>query len=283
MQGNNAQLAGRVCLVTGATGGIGLEIARGLAGRGATVLCVGRDQARGEAVAASLADAGGSGVYLRADLSIQADIRALADTVAARWPRLDVLVNNAGGMFGKRTLSADDIEMTFALNHLGYVLLTELLLLALRAADRGRIVNVASTAHRGARLDFDNLQGERHYDGLAAYRLSKLGNILFTYALAKRLDGTGVTVNALHPGFCATDIGIRNRWTPSLVWRLLCLAAISAEEGAQTGVYLASSPEVADVSGQYFIKCRPERSSPQSYDEAAGDRLMALSAGLTGI
>jgi len=282
MQGNKAQLAGKVCLVSGATGGIGLETARGLAARGATVLCIGRDRARGETVAASLADVGGSGVYLPADLSNQADIRTLAKTVTDSWPRLDVLVNNAGGMFGRRTLSADGIEMTFALNHLGYVLLTELLLPASKAAGRGRIVNVASTAYRGARLDFDNLQGERRYDGLGAYRLSKLCNILFTYALAKRLVGTGVTVNALHPGFCATDIGVRNRWTPGLVWRLLCLTAISAEEGAQTSIHLAAAPEVADVTGKYFVKCRPERSSPESYDEDAAERLMAVSTRLIG-
>ncbi|MBL8660625.1 MAG: SDR family oxidoreductase [Rhodospirillales bacterium] len=275
---------GRICLVTGGTGGIGLVTARELARLGADVVVVGRDRALGEAVSADLAGLGGGAVtFIRADLSSQSEIRSLAATLGDRFGRLDVLVNNAGAMFGKRTLSADGIEMTFALNHLAYVLLSVTVLPLLRAAGRARIVNVASEAHRGIALPFDNLQGVRGYGGWPAYKRSKLANLMFTYELARRLDDGAITVNALHPGFVATEIGARNKLVPNLLWRLASLAAIRPDEGARTSIYLASSPEVAAAHGQYFIKCAPAESSPQSLDRAAAERLWTISEELCGI
>lgn len=275
---------GKACLITGGTGGIGLVTARELARRGANVMIVGRDRGRGEEAAAEMTRAGAAGgvEFLAADLSRQSEVRRLAKSVADRFGRLDVLVNNAGGMFRKRTLSADGIEMTFALNHLAYFLLSHLLLPVLRAAGQARIVNVASEAHRGVALDFDNLQGERRYSGWSQYKRSKLANLLFTYELARRIDGGPVSVNALHPGFVATDIGVRNRLLPAWAWRLASIAAISPEEGARTSIYLAGSSEVAGVHGKYFVKCQPAESSPQSRDRAAAKRLWAVSDALAG-
>lgn len=278
---------GKICLVTGGTGGIGLVTARELARLGADVVIVGRNRKRGEAAAADVIDAtgGGSGTvtFLPADLSKQREIRSLAKAVGDRYGRLDVLLNNAGAMFGKRTLSEDGIEMTFALNHLGYVLMTETMMPWLRAAGRARIVNVASEAHRGVSLPFDNLQGERGYGGWRAYKRSKLANLLFTYELARRLDGGAITVNALHPGFVRTGIGVSNGLLPNLLWRLVSLAAIRPDEGARTSIHLASSAEVAGAHGQYFIKCAPAESSAQSHDRAAAQRLWAVSETLCGL
>lgn len=201
-------MAGKICVVTGGTAGIGLVTARELARRGADVTLVGRDPHRGElAVAAMRAVADGSAVdFIAADLSEQEQIRAFVGTFCDRRPRLDLLVNNAGGLFGSRRTTADGIERTLALNHLGYFLTTLLLLPWLQAAGSSRIVVVASEAHRDARLDFDDLQGEHRYNRWTAYRRSKLANLLFTYELARRLAGRGITANALHPGFVATDI-----------------------------------------------------------------------------
>lgn len=276
-------MAGKVCLITGGTGGIGFVAARELARVGAAITIVGRDRKRGEAAAAAInAAAHRDDVrYLVADLSDQSQIRALAATVLADTPRLDVLVNNAGGLFGKRQLSADGLEMTFALNHLNYFLLSHLLLPALEAAAPARIVNVASAAHKKVTIDFDDLQGEQKYDRWLAYKRSKLANIMFTYEMARRIDGSGVTVNALHPGFVATDIGVRHGFVPGFLWWLGKLTAISPEEGAKTTIYLASSPEVANSTGHYFSRCRPKRSSDASYDRAASERLWDVSANLT--
>jgi NAD(P)-dependent dehydrogenase (short-subunit alcohol dehydrogenase family) len=276
---------GKICLVTGGTAGIGLVTARGLAERGARVIVVGRDRRRGETAIAALAEGcpGAAVEFVAADLSDQGEIRRLAGDVHARVPRLDVLVNNAGAMFGRRLASADGIEMTFALNHLGYFLLTHELLPALRSAPAARIVNVASRAHRGVALHFDDLQHERRYDGWTTYKRSKLANLLFTYELARRLEGTGVTANALHPGFVATDIGVANGLLAGIVWRTVALAAIPPDAGAKTSIHLASASEVDGVSGQYFVKGRPERSSDVSYDREAATRLWDISANLTGI
>lgn len=277
-----AAMTGKACLVSGGTGGIGFVTARELARQGASVTIVGRDQTRGEsAVAAIRANVPGSQVrYLRADLSDQSQVHALAERVLADTPRLDVLINNAGGLFGKRRLSADGLEMTFALNHLSYFLLTHLLLPALRAAAPARIVNVASAAHKKVTLNFDDLQSEERYDRWLAYKRSKLCNIMFTYQMAERLAGEGVTINALHPGFVATDIGIRNSFLPGILWRIGTLRAISPEEGAKTSIYLAASPEVAGISGLYYSRCRPKRSSEASYDRTASQRLWDVSVNL---
>jgi retinol dehydrogenase-12 len=278
-------MSGKICLVTGGTGGIGLITARELARRGADVMIVGRDRNRGETAAADIAKLGGCGsvFFAPVDLSSQGQIRSLAKIVADRYGRLDVLINNAGAMFGRRTLSEDGIEMTYALNHLAYFLLTQTMLPLLRAAGRARIVNVASEAHRGVALEFDNLQGERRYGGWRAYKRSKLANLLFTYELARRTGEAAITVNALHPGFVATGIGVRNRLVPRLLWRLAALAAIKPEEGAQTSVYLASSSDVACAQGRYFIKCERAVSSAESHDCAAAARLWAVSEELCGM
>jgi len=277
-------MAGKICVVTGGTAGIGLVTARELVRRGGDVTLVGRDARRGEAAVAAIRAAAGDGAvdFIAADLSEQEQIRGFVRTFCDRRPRLDLLVNNAGGLFGSRQTTADGIERTFALNHLGYFLTTLLLLPWLQAAGSARIVVVASEAHRSARLDFDDLQGEHRYNRWAAYRRSKLANLLFTYELARRLTGRGITANALHPGFVATDIGTRHRFVPKLLWRIGTLAAISPEEGARTSLHLACAPEVADVSGGYFIKCARVRSSAASCERQAAERLWDISLNLTG-
>jgi retinol dehydrogenase-12 len=277
-------LEGKRCLVTGGTSGIGLVTARRLAEMGGEVLIVGRDEARGAAALALIGQGAGPGraEFLQADLSDQDQLRRLAQTVLARWPRLDVLVNNAGGMFGRRQLSAQGLEMTFALNHMSYFLLTLLLLPALQAAAPARIVNVSSAAHQGVRLDFDDLQAERRYSRMGAYRRSKLANLLFTRELARRLDPGSVTVNALHPGFVATDLGTRNAFLPQFLWKLSTRFAITPERGADTPVYLASTPEAAGLHGEYFQRCRPVPPSAAAQDAVAAARLWEESLSLSG-
>jgi NAD(P)-dependent dehydrogenase (short-subunit alcohol dehydrogenase family) len=278
-------MGGRVCVVTGATRGIGRVTALELARRGAAIVALGRDRTRGDALLADIRRLPGrpEAEFVAADLSSREGCLAAAEAVLAGHPRVDVLINNAGAMYGDRRLTADRLEMTFALNHLGYFRLTRLLLPALQAAAPARIVNVASNAHRGVQLDFDDLQSERRYRGFAVYKRSKLANLYFTYALARRLAGSGITVNALHPGFVATEIGVSNRYAPKLIWRLACLKAIGVEEGAETSVHLASAPAVADVSGKYFVQCREAVSSPASHDRDAEARLWQTSEELAGV
>jgi NAD(P)-dependent dehydrogenase (short-subunit alcohol dehydrogenase family) len=281
---NSANLMqGKVCMVTGATSGIGLVTARALARQGATLIVVGRNPERGAATLSRIQqETGNSAVELMlADLSAQAQVRQLASEVQRRFAHLDVLINNAGALFTRRQLSTDGIEMTFALNHLAYFLLTNLLLDSLKASATARIVNVSSEAHRDARLDFADLQGQHRYSGWRAYARSKLANILFTYELARRLEGTSVVANALHPGFVATNFGRNNRGITAMFLRIAQLAAISPEKGAQTIIYLATSPEVKGITGGYFVKQKAERSSQVSYDRAAAERLWQVSAELT--
>ncbi len=273
------EMQGKTCLVTGATLGIGKETALGLARKGAQVVIVGRDEARTRETAAWIAKESGNARidFLVADLSSQAEVRHLAAEFKGKYARLDVLLNNAGAIFTRRETTIDGYERTWALNHLAEFLLTSLLLEMLQASAPARIVNVASAAHTSGKIDFDNLQGEEKYSGIGAYSQSKLANILFTYALARRLSGKGVTANCLHPGVVATGFGHN---TPGLVNTLLSLARpflITPEKGAMTSIYLASSPEVADVSGKYFAKCKPIASSKLSYDEALQEKLWAVS------
>jgi NAD(P)-dependent dehydrogenase (short-subunit alcohol dehydrogenase family) len=280
---NAAAVRGKVCLVTGATSGIGLVAAGELARRGARVVLAGRSPARCAAAVEQVRRQAGSGDVeaLLADLSSQGQVRELARQFRDRHARLDVLVNNAGGLWLERRLTADGLEMTFAVNHLAYFLLTHLLLDTLKASAPARVVNVSSEAHRGAALNFDDLQGERRYGGWRAYCRSKLMNLLFTYELARRLEGTGVTANALHPGWVATRFAGDNGWRGRL-WQFAARwLAISPEAGAQTILYLATSPEVAGVSGRYFVRERAVPSSPASYDEAAARRLWQVSLELT--
>jgi NAD(P)-dependent dehydrogenase (short-subunit alcohol dehydrogenase family) len=273
-------------MITGANAGIGKITALELAKQGAQVVMVARSQARGaEAQADVIAASGNRDVHLlQADLSSKAEIRKLAAQFKRDFTRLDVLVNNAGAFFNRRQLSVDGFEMTFALNHLGYFLLTHLLLDALQASAPARIVNVSSDAHRGAKIDFDDLQAERGYAGFRVYGISKLANVLFTYELARRLAGTGVTANALHPGFVATNFGRNNGFVVDKLFGLLGrFFAKSPQEGAETSIYLAASPEVAGVTGQYFVDKKAVKSSPASYDADAARRLWEISEELVGL
>jgi retinol dehydrogenase 12 len=285
MPADDHSLSGKVCLVTGATSGIGAVTARELARRGASVVIVGRSPSKCEATVRGIREQTGSAAVesLVADLSAQAEVRRLAREFRQRQPRLDVLINNAGAVFLQRRESVDGIEMTFALNHLAYFLLTNLLLDLLTASTPARVINVSSAAYEGMTLDFDDLQEGRRYRGFRAYSRSKLANLLFTFELARRLEGTGVTVNALHPGFVATNFFAGNGPVGWLMRRSAGLFAIGPEEGARTTLYLASAPEVEGITGRYFVKGRPVASSPASRDPAAALRLWQVSEEMTGL
>jgi NAD(P)-dependent dehydrogenase (short-subunit alcohol dehydrogenase family) len=275
----------KVCLITGATSGIGKATAMGLASMGASVVMVGRDRGRGEAALAEVKEgsANASVDLLLADLSSQEDIRRLAGEFKEAHPRLDVLINNAGVIRSKRVASADGIEMTFAVNHLAHFLLTNLLLDLLKATAPSRIVNVSSGEQRNGTIDFDDLQGEKGYKGAKAYSQSKLATVLFTYELARRLEGTGVTANCLHPGVVGTNLGSGVSGVFGFMVRALTPLMKSPEKGAETSIYLASSPEVESLSGRYFVKKAEARSSDVSHDERLARRLWEVSAELTNL
>lgn len=278
-------MTGRVCLVTGATSGIGKATAAALASMGARVGVVARDPAKGEATVAELrASSNDDRVELFvADLSSQARVRSLAEAVLGRYDRLHVLVNCAGGYWAHRHLTADGLERTFALNHLSYFLLTNVLLDLLIESAPSRIVNVTSGAQSMGRIAFDDLQGERGYRGQAAYSQSKLANVLFTYELARRLEGTGVTANCVHPGVVRTGFGQED---PNVAYRLTWVARPfmrTPERGAETVVYLGSSPEVEGVTGQYWANRKPRSSAKRSYDPETARWLWEVSAQLTGL
>ncbi len=282
----SAPMHDKTCVITGGSAGIGYVTARELARGGARVIIAARDARRGEAAAADIRAATGNGAveFIAADLSLTAGVRDLAASVRAEAPRLDVLINNAGAMFGKRRENADGIEKTFALNHLAYFALSLELLPALRTAAPARIVNVASQAHKGETLDPADLQMKRKYDGWRAYKRSKLANILFTRSLARRLEGSGVTANALHPGFVATDIGIANAYVPKPLWRLLTtLFAINPEEGAKTSLHAATAAEVKGANGRYFAKCAEATPDAPARDDEMAETLWAKSEEMTGI
>ncbi|MDA0228740.1 MAG: SDR family oxidoreductase [Proteobacteria bacterium] len=272
-------------LVSGGTDGIGRITATELARTGGEVILVGRDRAKAERVVAQIKrDSGNERVgFELADLSSQDDIRALANRLNDRLEHLDVLVNNVGAWFQRRQLSVDGIEMTFALSHLGYFLLTGLLLEKLKRAPAARIVNVSSIAHRGPQIDFDDPQGAERFSGWRAYHASKLANIHFTLRLAEMLDGGSVTVNCLHPGFVASKFAHNNGgWLKWLMMVVQQLVAISETKGARTSVHLATANSVAGVSGKYFNKCKIDKSSAESHDKEARERLWQLSEELTG-
>ncbi|WP_091950853.1 SDR family oxidoreductase [Methylorubrum salsuginis] len=277
-------MRGRQALVTGATSGIGAETALGLARLGARVGIVGRDPARTEATAARLrGETGGEIDVFLADLSEQAQVRRLAAEASARYPVLDILVNNAGAIFSERHVTVDGFERTWALDHLAYVLLTHELMPRLAAAPAARIVNVASAAHTRGRIDFDDLDGARRFSAMGRYAQAKLGNVLFTYALARRLAGTRMTVNAVHPGVVATKFAGNTHGWLRVAWRLIRPWLMTPEQGAQTSLYVATSPEVAGVSGCYFAKGRAVASSPLSRDAALQERVWTLSRSQMGI
>jgi NAD(P)-dependent dehydrogenase (short-subunit alcohol dehydrogenase family) len=274
-----------ICVVTGATSGIGKETAVALAKGGATVAVVCRTRDRGEPALAEIRRRSGNAAVslFVADLSSLQAIRAVAAALQAALPRIDVLVNNAGLALRDRIVTEDGFENTFAVNHLAYFLLTRLLQPTLVASAPARIVNVSSEAHRWGAIRFDDLMGEKTYDGWKAYAQSKLANVLFTYELARRLDGTGVTTNCLHPGLVGTAFASRGPTTIRILSRLARPFLRSPASGAATSIYLASSPEVATVSGQYFAGRRARRSSKASYDGAVGARLWGVSERLAGL
>ncbi|MEN9934728.1 MAG: hypothetical protein RLZZ387_1307 [Chloroflexota bacterium] len=278
MAGQMASLRDKTVLITGATRGIGEVAAVELARKGAHVVVVGRDAARLEETARRVAEASGRrpGTLL-ADLSVQSEVRRVASEFRAAYSRLDVLINNAGAFYAERRVTRDGIEMTWALNHLSGFLLTSLLLDMLRASAPARIINVSSEAHRMGRMDFADVERRRGYSAWGAYGQSKLANILFTTELTRRLAGTGVTANALHPGFVATGFGKNNSGLWGWLLGLAQVMAISPEEGAKTTIYLASSPEVEGVSGKYFDKCRAVEPAAAAKDVAAAARLWELS------
>ncbi len=283
MRAQGSNMRGKICLVTGGTSGNGKATALGLARLGAAVVIVTRDPGRGANTVAEIKRQSGNQAveFLTADLTSQQSIRALADEFKRTHRQLHVLVNNAGGVF-PRTRTVDGLEKTFALNHLAYFLLTELLLDFLKGSAPARIVSVSSGAERGGKIDFADLQGDKRYRAMRAYCQSKLANVLWTYELARRLQGSGVTANCFHPGVVATSFGggiSLFRW----FYRVARRFVRTPEKGAETAIYLASSPEVEGVTGKYFYDCKPIQSSARSYDQATARRLWQVSAQLTGL
>lgn len=276
---------GKTVVMTGGTSGIGEIAANELARMGARIVLIARDKRRAERTLARLGQSGpGLGHRaLLADLSRVAEMKRIARQIAAEEPRIHVLINNAGALFGNRQITPDGLERTFALNHMAYFVVTELLRERLVGCAPARIVSTASGAHESAVLDLDDLQSEKSYGARTAYSRSKLYNILFTRELARRLESTGVTANCLHPGFVATRFGDQSGGIISGFVRLAKLFAISPEEGARTIVYLASSPEVAGATGQYFYKCRVTQPSTAARDDNAASLLWDRSAALAGM
>jgi retinol dehydrogenase-14 len=282
---HSGPMAGRTVLVTGGSGGIGRATALGLAIMGAQLAISGRDRERTESAAREIRAAGGGEVdVVVADLSSQSEVRRLADEVLQSLSRIDVVVNNVGGYWHTRHVTADGLERTFALNHLAPFLLTNLLLERLKQSAPARVVTVSSSAHRSGRIDFDDLQGERSYSGARAYSQSKLANLLFTYELASRLQGTSVTANALHPGVVRTAFGAEDASTVQRLFTPFVRPFLkSPAEGAATSIHLASAPDLEQVTGRYFANSKPRTSSKRSYDKAAAARLWQLSADLVGL
>jgi NAD(P)-dependent dehydrogenase (short-subunit alcohol dehydrogenase family) len=284
-QNDSVLMAGRAVLVTGGSRGIGRATALGLATMGARVAITGRDRERTEDAAREIRAAGGGQVdVFVADLSAQSEVRRLADEVLQSLSRIDVLINNAGGYWHTRHVTADGLERTFAVNHLAPFLLTNLLLDRLKQTAPARVVTVSSNAQTTGRIDFNDLQGERSYSGGRAYNQSKLANVLFSYELARRLQTTSVTANALHPGIVSTSFGAED---PAGLQRLFVPIVRpfmkTPVQGAATSIYLASAPDLEQVTGRYFVNSKPKRSSKRSYDEAAAARLWQVSADLVGL
>lgn len=277
---------GKTVLVTGATSGIGEIAARELASQGAHVFVHGRDAGKGAATVGRIKATSGSDQveFVQCDLASLQDIERFAGEFLQRCPRLDVLLNNAGAMHTSRKTTADGFEMTFGVNHLAYFALTLRLLPALKAAEQARVVNVASRAHRMARPDLDDLQAERKYSSWTVYGNSKLFNIWFTRELARKLQGTGVTVNCLHPGVVKTNFALNDEGWMKKAWQLMSsLIAITPEEGAVTSIYLCTSSEVEGMSGGYFDQCKPTRPTKLAQDADLASRLWQVSEELTGL
>jgi len=281
------EMDGKTVLITGATNGIGKVAALELAKKGAAVVIVGRNPAKtSETVAEIKAASGNTNVdMIVADLSSMAEVRKVADAFKTKHSRLDVLINNAGAVFSTWQETVDGYEMTFAFNHLAYFLLTNLLLDTLKASAPARIVNVSSAAHASGNLDFDDLDSKKNFGmgGFRAYGLSKLANIMFTYELARRLEGTGVTANVLHPGLVGTGFNKNNGGLMKFAMSLLTPFSLTPEQGADTIIYLASSPQVIGVSGKYWEKRKAIQSISASYDEVAQEKLWQVSEQMPGL
>jgi len=270
----------RVVIVTGATSGIGEVAARGLAAMGANIVIVSRSEAKTSMLAEQIRLTGGQAQPFNADLSSMNEVRRVAREIHARYDHVDVLLNNVGAFFTSHQYSVDGLEMTFALNHVSYFLLTQQLMDLIRLGEQPRIVNVASAAHFGGHIDFNNLQLDKGFNGWRAYNNSKLMNVLFTYELSRRLAGSGITANVLHPGFVATNFGKSNGGIFKPIFGMIYAGALTSEEGAQTSIYLASSSEVDGISEKYFVNSQPAKSSEESYSNTAAARLWDVSTEL---
>jgi NAD(P)-dependent dehydrogenase (short-subunit alcohol dehydrogenase family) len=278
-------MTGKIVLITGGTGGIGKATATGLATLGARVGITGRDLGRAEQAAADIRAASGTQAVdaFAADMTSQVEVRRLAAAVLDAYPRLDVLVNNVGGFWAHRHPTADGLERTFALNHLAPFLLTNLLLDRLRASAPARVVTVSSGAQSMGRIAFDDLQGARKYSGQRAYNQSKLANVMCTRELARRLEGTGVTANSVHPGVVRTNFGAEDQaWFFAVISRVVRPLLKTPAQGAETPIYLASSPDVEGVTGQFFVSCKPRTANKLAYDTKMTARLWQVSADLVG-
>src|SRR2546422_3656791 len=278
-------MAGRVCMVTGANSGIGKATAMGLAEMGATVILVCRSKEKGEAALSEIREKSGNNslALMLADMSSMRSVRQLASEFRSKYDRLHVLVNNAGLFMFTPTTSGDRLENTFEVDSLSHFHLTGLLIDLLKASAPSRLVEVSSVAHYNGHIDFDDLQGEKGYGGWKAYSQAKLAQVLFTYELARRLKGTGVTANCLHPGAVATNIWSKPLGRAGFIAKITRLFMMGPEGGAETPIYLASSPDVEGVSGKYFTKKKEKESSKESSDEQVARRLWRVSEELTGL
>src|SRR5438874_7678578 len=284
--GGTLLMTGKVVLITGGTGGIGKATAIGLSAMGARVGITGRDLVRAEQAASDIRAASANSAVdaFEADMTSQAEVRRLAVSVLDAYPRLDVLVNNVGGFWAHRHPTADGLERTFALNHLAPFLLTNLLLDRLKASAPARVVTVSSGAQSMGRIDFDDLQGALNYSGQRAYNQSKLANIMLTNELARRLDGAGVTATSVHPGVVRTNFGAEDQaWFFTIISRVVRPLLKTPAQGAQTSIYLASTPDLADVTGQFFTNGKPKRANRIAYDIDMTARLWLVSAELVGM
>lgn len=276
----------KIVMVTGGTSGIGYYTAQEIARMGATVVIVGRDEGKCLSSVEKIQHESGNHAvsYLLADLSSQRQIRSIARKFLDQHEHLDVLVNNAGGANLFRQVSEDGLERTFAVNHLAYFMLTNMLLDALKNSPRARVISVSSGSHYGEHIDFNDLQTRHFYNPVKAYGRSKLANILFAYELARRMDGKNVTSNALTPGMVATDIWKKvNPWLTPFIYPVVERIAQTPLQGAQTSIYLATSPEMERVTGMYYADKQPVRSSPESYNAETARRLWEVSAELVGL
>ena len=285
MENVNGGMGGKVVLITGGTSGIGKAAATALAGMGATVVITGRNEERGKRALQEIREESGNdgAELILADLTVQDEVRRLTEELRERHNQLEVLVNNAGLVLSERTETPDGIEMQLAINHLAPFLLTNLLLDLLKESAPSRIVTVSSDAHRWAKIDLDDLQSRKRYRGMQVYGKTKLANIMFTYELAERLEGTGVTANCMHPGGVNTNFGNNQGGPMNLLFRLFKPFMRSPEQGADTLIYLASSPEVEGMTGKYLADRKVKAASDAAYDETTRKRLWEASEELTGL